>query len=355
MATTGRPRLSATGVLAGLGVGVPLLAAPMAGGASTPDLVAAAAAAGGLGFLAAGYLSTAALAAQIGETRSRADRFGVNLFVPNPVPVSREVYDRYAATLRPVAAAHGVELPTGPPREDEDEWVEKVALLCADPVPVVSFTFGVPEAAVVRAVRAAGSITAQTVTTTDEARAAAAAGVDVLIAQAAGAGGHSATTTPTIPPTVPPADVPLPHLIRRIAAASRLPVWATGGLSRPEHVRAALDAGAEAVAVGTVLLRSPESGASAVHRAALADPDRTATVLTTAFSGRPARALRNEFTDRFTEGAPLGYPAIHHLTGPLRRAATAAGDPEAVHLWAGLGWRDATDRPAAEILQRLVS
>ena len=104
------------------------------------------------------------------------------------------------------------------------------------------------------------------------------------------------------------------------------------------------------------MLRCVEAGTSATHRAALADPARTGgTVRTHAFTGRPARGLRNEFTDRYTELAPYGYPALHHLTSPLRKAAAAAGDPERVHLWAGTGHRYATEEPAATILTRLAN
>jgi NAD(P)H-dependent flavin oxidoreductase YrpB (nitropropane dioxygenase family) len=109
------------------------------------------------------------------------------------------------------------------------------------------------------------------------------------------------------------------------------------------------------VAVGTLLLRADEAGTSATHRAALADPARAGTVLTRAFSGRPARGIRNEFTDRYSAVAPYGYPALHYLTSPMRRAAAAAGDPERLHLWAGTGYRHATAEPAAAILRRLAS
>jgi NAD(P)H-dependent flavin oxidoreductase YrpB (nitropropane dioxygenase family) len=105
--------------------------------------------------------------------------------------------------------------------------------------------------------------------------------------------------------------------------------------------------------VGTVLLRSEESGASTLHKEALASapPDRT--VLTRAFTGRPARGLWNHFIHLHSEEAPPGYPALHHLTSPIRRAATAAGNPDLVNLWAGIGYQHATDEPAAQILTRL--
>jgi NAD(P)H-dependent flavin oxidoreductase YrpB (nitropropane dioxygenase family) len=134
-----------------------------------------------------------------------------------------------------------------------------------------------------------------------------------------------------------------------------LPVVAAGGLSTPAEVAAVLHGAADAVMVGTALLRSDESGASAVHRAAIADPGRGPTVLTRAFTGRPARALPNVFTRKYTERAPLGYPAIHHLTSALRRASAAAGNPELVNLWAGTGYRNATTGPAGTILAHLAS
>jgi NAD(P)H-dependent flavin oxidoreductase YrpB (nitropropane dioxygenase family) len=213
---------------------------------------------------------------------------------------------------------------------------------------VVSFTFGVPEPAVVEALRRVGSLTVQTITSPGEADEAVAAGVDVLAVQSAAAGGHRGTLHPERPSD----EAELPELVAATCARTDLPVLAAGGVSTPADVRAALEAGAAGVLVGTVLLRSEESGASAVHQAAIAE-QRRETVVTRAFSGRPARGLRNDFIDRFDDIAPLGYPALHHLTSGLRRAAAAAGDPELVNLWAGTGYRNATAEPAGLILQRL--
>jgi nitronate monooxygenase len=132
-----------------------------------------------------------------------------------------------------------------------------------------------------------------------------------------------------------------------------VPIIATGGLATSADIAAALHAGADATMVGTVLLRTDEAGTTAVHRDALADPARTDTVITHAVTGRPARALRNRFTDRYTHLAPYGYPALHHLTSPIRRAAAAAGDPDRLHLWAGTGYRQARTEPAVDTIARL--
>lgn len=340
-----------SGPLTALGMVVPVLAAPMAGGPTTPELVLAAGRTGGFGFLAAGYRNAEALAGQIGAVRREQELFGVNLFAPNPVPVDEAEFRRYAGAIAEEAARYGLDARAAPIVEDDDHWSDKIDLLRSDPVPMVSFTFGIPERAVIAALRAVGTLTAATVTSADEACRAAAAGVEILVVQAAAAGGHSGTLTPSRPIQ----ELPIAELIAAVRAVADLPIIAAGGLATPEAVAAVRHAGAEAIAVGTVLLRSDEAGTSAPYRDALADPDRTGTLLTRAFSGRPARALRNEFTDRYDAMAPSGYPAVHHLTTPMRRAAAAAGEPERINLWAGTGFRHATAEPAADILVRLAS
>jgi NAD(P)H-dependent flavin oxidoreductase YrpB (nitropropane dioxygenase family) len=332
-----------------LGLAVPVLAAPMAGGTTNPALVIAAAQAGGLGFLAAGYKTPQAIAEQIAAVRAEGVPFGVNVFAPNPVPVDNEAYRRYARVIQAEAEPYGLDLTAGDPVEDDDHWRDKVDLLLADPVPVVSFTFGMPEPSVVAALRTAGTLVVQTVTSAEEARLAEESGADVLIVQSWAAGAHSGTLTPDrLPPPIPIAD-----LITDVRHAVGLPVVAAGGLATSSDIAAVLRAGATAAMVGTVLLRADESGASATHKAALADPARDRAIVTRAFTGRPARALCNRFTDRYDSQAPTGYPAVHHLTSRLRKAAAAAGDPELVHLWAGAGHRHATAERAELILTRL--
>jgi NAD(P)H-dependent flavin oxidoreductase YrpB (nitropropane dioxygenase family) len=329
---------------------VPLVAAPMSGGPTTVAMVSAATSAGGLGMLAAGYKTVEAVEAEIKSVRSEGIPFGINVFAPNPMPVDRESYRAYAATVQREADQFGLTL-SPEPIEDDDKFDEKIALLLDDPVPMVSFTFGIPPRSVIAALQRTNSVVVQTVTTTEEARQAHEAGVDMLAVQAAAAGGHSGTLSPRQPLT----PVPIVDLVERVVATVPLPVMAAGGLATSGAVADVIRAGAAAAAVGTVLLRANESGASPTHQAALVDPARTETVITRAFTGRPARGLRNAFIDAHEAQAPLGYPAIHYLTSPLRKAAAAAGKPDYVHLWAGTGYRHAAAEPAADILRRLAS
>ncbi len=319
----------------------------MAGGASTPALVAAVSNAGGLGMLAAGYLTPEQLAADIAATRELTDRpFGVNLFVPEHATPDPEGLARYAAQLGPDFERLGVDLPE-PAWKDTDFWREKVALLAGDPVPVVSFAFGLPSQGEADLLHAAGSVLVGTATTAEEALATAALGLDAIVLQGTEAGGHRATHRVAAAPP----DIPLDELLAAVLPLTGVPLIAAGGIATRGRVRELLGAGAALVQIGTALVRTPESGAPQLYKDSLAL--RTGTVLTRAFTGRYARALRNRFTDAHSTTAPALYPQVGQLTGPLRRAAAAAGDAENLHLWAGTGHAQARNRPAADVVREL--
>ncbi|WP_459547880.1 NAD(P)H-dependent flavin oxidoreductase [Nocardia sp. X0981] len=328
---------------------VPIIAAPMAGGPSTPDLVVSVAQAGGLGFLAAGYKTPEATAEQVREVRSRTDApFGVNLFVPQEPAYDAAAVREYRELLRETARRYGIELPVI--RERDDDWFDtKVDLLVEQRVPVVSLTFGLPPGPALRRLSDAGCTVMATVTTPDEARDAVAAGVGALCVQGPEGGGHRATFRVEDEP----AAVPLLDLLDEITAWCPVPVVAAGGIGDGARIAAALAHGAVAVQLGTAFLRSPESGAKAAHKDALGDPRYTRTVVTRAFSGRPARGLANDFIAAYDTAAPAAYPQLHHLTSPVRAAAAAAAAPEDMALWAGTEFRSAAADPAATILRRL--
>lgn len=324
----------------------PVVLAPLAGGPSTPALCAAVCEAGGLGFLAGGYEPAARLAERVSETRALTARpFGVNLFVPSGRPARPETYAGHVARLATEAERAGVTL--GEPRWDDDEWEAKLDAVAAAPPAVVSFTFGCPVPAVLDRVRAAGAEAWVTVTSVDEAHAAAAAGADVLVVQGAEAGGHRASF----------ADVPgapaygLLALLQLAGTAVDRPLVAAGGIATGRGVAAALAAGAAAAQVGTAFMRCPEAGTAAAHRDALASDRPTA--LTRAFTGRLARGIRNRFMDDHEAGAPLAYPEVHHVTAPLRAAGRRRGDADVINLWAGEAHALAREAPAAEVVREL--
>ncbi|MGI5486652.1 nitronate monooxygenase [Microtetraspora malaysiensis] len=328
----------------------PVVLSPMAGGAGTPELCAAVSEAGGLGFLAAGYKTGEVVAAEIERVRAATNRpFGVNLFVPGDDPADPDVVEAYAAELAPEAERYGVELPDVP-LDDDDDWDAKLDLLLRSPVPVVSFTFGCPGLALVDRFHEVGTTVVVTVTDPGEAVAAVAAGADALSVQGPEAGAHRGSFVPRKP--YGRSEPGLLDLLAAVRAAVRTPLIAAGGIGDAAAAVAAREAGAAAVQLGTAFLLTGESGANAVHRAALRDPRFTSTTVTTAFSGRPARGLTNRFILDHPD-APVGYPAVHHLTTPIRRAAVAQGDPDGVNLWAGTAWRLAEERPAADVVREI--
>lgn len=325
---------------------LPIWVAPMAGGPSTTGLVAAAAQAGAFGFLAGGYKTAAALGAEMDTLRAAGTRdFGVNVFVPGAPAGDAAAVSAYVGSLR----VSGGEV--GEPEWDDDGWADKIALLLAGPPAAVSFTFGCPPPETIAGLRRRGALVAITVTSPGEAGQAARAGADCLIVQGREAGAHSGTFINDGAPDRRPG---LLDLLAGVAGTTGLPLIAAGGIADAAGVAAALGSGAAAASVGTALLRCPESGAHPLYKAALADPRFTATAVTRAFSGRPARALVNRFLLDHPD-APAGYPEINNATRPMRARAAAAGDADGMSLYAGEGFLAASDRPAAEVIGQLAA
>jgi nitronate monooxygenase len=326
----------------------PIVQAPLAGGASTPELAAAVSGAGGLGFLAAGYRTADAAREDIRKLRSLSDApFGVNVFAPPSAPVEPVAIEAYAAQLRAEAERYGTKL--GDARHDDDAFAAKVDLVCAERVPVVSFTFGRPEQRDVRRLHEAGCDVWVTVTNPDEALDAASVGADALVVQGFEAGGHRAYFADG-----PEAeDLGLIAALRLVAQRVELPLVAAGGIADGASVAAALCAGAIAAQLGTALMLAVEAGTSEVHREALSAPARTR--LTRAFSGRQARGIVNRFMDDHDADAPAAYPDVHHMTTPVRAAARQTGDRDAVNLWAGQAHALARAEPAAAIVERVAA
>jgi nitronate monooxygenase len=329
----------------------PVIAAPMAGGPTTPELVAAVSEAGGFGFLAAGYLNPDRLTEQIERCRELTDRpFGVNLFVPGE-PASVDVRGYWEQVVQD-AARYGTK--PGDPRWHDDEYPAKLDLLIEQRIPVVSFTFGRPSRADADRLHAAGAEIVVTVTTPDEARLAAEIGADALCVQGFEAGGHRGTFVDDPNSTTGGELYGLLTALRLVSAEVDLPLIAAGGLVHGADVAAVLAAGAIAAQCGTAFLLCPEAGTPPAQRAALAEGSRP-TTLTRAFSGRTARGLVNRFLVEHGPHAPAAYPQVNEMTRPIRAEAGKSGDAESMSLWAGQTYTQATDAPAAEVVRRLAA
>src|SRR5688572_1355160 len=275
----------------------------MGGGPSTAALAAAVSETGGLGFLAAGYRTPDAVRAELGELRGLTERpFGLNLFAPGPASTDGGALERYADALRADAARLGVE--PGEPRHDDDHWEAKLELAREERVPVVSCTFGCPDAEVVGSLQEAGCAVWVTVTTPEEAAAAAGVGADALVVQGIEGGGHRGTFDPATP-----GDIGLLALLQLVGAVTDLPLVATGGIATGRGVAAVLAAGAAAAQIGTALMLAPEAATAPAHRDAIA-AGKAPTALTRAFTGRTARGIVNRFMRDHEADAPSAYPDV---------------------------------------------
>ncbi|HYW04704.1 MAG TPA: nitronate monooxygenase [Gammaproteobacteria bacterium] len=332
-----------------LGISRPLVQAPMAGVAS-PELVAAVCRSGGLGSLGVGYMAPDAIREAIRAVRRRTDRpFAVNLFVPGPEPASgapealREVLD-------PLYAELGMPPPKTAPAPPP-AFAEQARVVLREGVPVVSFTFGVPEAEWLRTFHEQGRVLVGTATSADEAAALEQAGVDAVVVQGAEAGGHRGGFLPASddPPR------PLSPLLMEAGARVRLPLIAAGAIMTPADVREMLESGAAAVQCGTAFIPCRESAAAAAYKDAVLAGRGEQTTITPVISGRPARGLRNrliEVLERRADALP-GFPRMNGLTAPLRREAGRLGRADLMSLWAGTGCHLARRLPAADLVENL--
>src|ERR1700730_3899151 len=295
---------------------VPIVGAPMAGGPGPPALAAAVSNAGGLGFLASGYVSAERIADDIAAARAATTGpLGVSLFVRHPSVADVLALDHYAEALDDIAEHYEVEI--GYPRfGDDDGWQQKLEVVADLRPEMVSFTFGAPSPDIMRWFGALGILLFNTVTSAYEAGVALAAGADGLVIQGPDAGGHRGTFAPDMSPGTESLD----ELLRRIGRAHDVPLIAAGGLGSTEDVAAVLRRGAVAAQIGTALLLSDEAGTNVAHRSALGHPQFDTTVVTRAFSGRYARGLANDFTRMLDQIAPLGYSEVNQMPHGLLTA-----------------------------------
>lgn len=322
----------------------PVLAAPMAGGPSTPQLAQAVARGGGLGFLAGGTISAEQLTR---DMTTVAGDYAVNLFAPQePLSDLTDVY-RVMAELSPAYREHGLAEPELPRVNYDNGWGEKLAAILDAPHPpvAVSATFGCFTAREVAALQERDIEAWVTVTTPADARTAAGRGVDALVVQGPAAGGHRSTWGIHEQPD----QRPLSELVADVAAVvpGELALIPAGGVTTAAEVRRVLEwPQVRAVSCGTAFLRATEAGTSEANRGILAAAGEDATVVTRAFSGRFARGVATAHTAGHPD-TPAVYPFLNPLLKPLR------SDPDFAYCLAGTGAHRARAADAADILSDL--
>ena len=336
-----------------LGVRYPIIQAGMAGGTTTPKLVAEVSNAGGLGTLGAGYMSAEQTREAIQAIKALTEKpFAVNLFIPEVPEVSAKEIEKTNQLLQSFREELNVPEPKIE-KPSKDIFDKQLRIIAEEKVPVCSFTFGVPTKEQIQQLKDADITVIGTATTVNEAWINQEQGMDMVVMQGSEAGGHRGTfagafeealigTMSLVPQTVDYVDIP---------------VIAAGGIMDGRGVLAALTLGAQAVQMGTAFVTVEESGANDQHINAILNSTEDQTAVTSVFSGKPARGVRNEFITKMTpyEQKLPGYPILNSLTKGIRKEAAKQNRSEWTHLWSGQTPRLSKVQNARDLITEIVS
>lgn len=332
-----------------LDITYPVIQAGMAGGPTTAELVASVSRAGGLGTLGAAYMEPEAIRETVRTIRRLTDRpFGVNLFTADMTDDTSRVQE-VQRMLDPIRDELGIKAGKKA-LYTPSKFTEQFQVLLEEGVPIISTAFGILPDGAMREAKAAHRIVITMITTVEEAKLAEEKGCDIVVAQGSDAGGHRGTFDIGRHPYG--ANVGTFSLVPQVADQVRIPVVAAGGIMDGRGLVAALALGAQGVQMGTRFLTAAESGAHPAYRKALLASSEEDTVITKAFSGRPARGIRNAFIDYVESSGiePLPFPTQNTATGDIRRAAAIQNDSRYLSLWAGQATRLLTDGERAEAI-----
>ncbi|MEH6566832.1 MAG: nitronate monooxygenase [Halopseudomonas sp.] len=336
------------------GTRLPIIQAPMAG-VQNSALTLAVCHAGGLGSLPCAMLSAEALVAELEVLSTQAEGpWNLNFFAHQNPPADDAREQHWRQALAPFYAELDLDIGSikaGAGRRPFD--AHTLELIAPFRPPVVSFHFGLPEAAMVARIKGWGGKVLSTATTLDEARWLQAHGADAVIAQGLEAGGHRGQFLS--------ADLSLQMgtfaLLPQLVAALDIPVIAAGGIADAAGVAAAMALGAAGVQLGTSYLLCREATTSALHRAALKGEGAQHTAITNLFSGGPARGIVNRVMHELGPLSALApaFPLAGTAITPLRAAAEQRGSSDFSPLWSGQNNSGCREVSAAELTRALVA
>ncbi len=335
------------------GIEIPIVQAPMAGAMDT-ELAIAVAQAGALASLPAAMLNAAQLREQVEKFRAGAPGKPVNLnfFTHKPPTLNNAREHAWRDALKPYYLEFGIDPAAPIPVSNRAPFEDGLCTLVEELKPkVVSFHYGLPEASLVKRVKAPGCIIMSSATTVAEAQWLEKNGCDAVIAQGYEAGGHRGMFLTDQLAT----QVGAFALVPQIADAVKLPVIAAGGIGDARGIIAALALGASAAQIGTAFLFCTESKISPPHRAALRNVTDEATVLTNVMTGRPARGIVNRIMRELGPISDIApeFPLAAGALAPLHAKAQPQGSGDFSSMWAGQAAAFGREMPARELTLKL--
>lgn len=329
----------------------PIIQAPMAG-ASTPQMAAASANAGCLGSLGCAMMSAEVYTQTFQQTRTLTNgALNMNFFCHAEPEMDASKIQNIEGSLKPYYDELEIdELPRSVPTHFPFGGEVAKAVLASSPN-VVSFHFGLPEQKYIEAFKQKGTKILCSATTVAEAKDLEARGVDAIIAQGWEAGGHHGFYLEDHT-----AAIGTMALVPKLVDAVNVPIIAAGGIADGRGIAAALALGASGVQIGTAFLTCEESSVPQVHQNSLMTSDGSNTTLTKVFSGRPARGIKNRYSEELksVEDELPDFPLMNTLTGPLRKKSAASDSPDFVAQWSGQAVGLNRKTTTAELINTLV-
>ena len=325
----------------------------MAGGPNTPEMVSTVANLGAVGSYGFAYSSVEVIerdlkSARDGISSECTGAINANFFVFNEfeVPDASEI-DKAIKDLNQISGKDlGIKPPSAPYCPDLAIQLEPVWAFRPD---IVTFHFGIPDAAIIDRAKSLGIVVGITATCAEEAQKIEQAGANFIVVQGIEAGGHRGIFDPSNDDD----SLPCFELISALKQVTKLPLVAAGGIMTAKHIDQALQLGATTVQMGTAFLTTKESGASPAHKDYLLNQTNRSAVVTRGFSGRPARGINNRFIEAMADRPVLPFPMQNSLTGKVRAAAAQNNDGEFQSLWAGSNFGECRDESIAELMSRL--
>lgn len=335
-----------------LGIEYPIIQAPMAGGATTPELVAAVSNSGGLGSLGAGYMVADDIRKAIAKIRSLTNKpFAVNLFIPEKHHATLNQINEMCQLLENCCNELNIKIdPITSPYALSFE--EQMSVVIEEKIPIFSFTFGIPGDSWISKLKSNKTVLIGTATNLDEAVLIEKSGIDFVVAQGSEAGGHRGTFVGEAEDSL----ISVLSLVPQLIDCVKIPVIAAGGIMDARGIVAALMLGADSVQMGTAFLSCAESGIHPEYKNTLLNVRQDNTTLTRVFSGKMARGIKNKFIEwmRPYQESILDYPIQNSLTRKMRKEAEKQNNIDFMSMWAGQSAYLSKGYPAAELIKKLI-